>query len=52
MGSDLEPLSEFLYCAKLLLNLLFTTSEKMHGSQEIVVDFLSSSERLTIFTKE
>lgn len=52
MGNNLEPLSEGLHCAKLPINLLFTTSEKMHGSQEVVEQFLGGNKRLTIFTKE
>lgn len=52
MGNSLEPLSECLHCAKFPINLLFTTSEKMHRSQEVVEEFLGSNKRLTIFTKE
>lgn len=52
MGNNLEPLSEFPYHVKLSINMLFTTSEKIHKNQEVVEEFLSSNKRLTIFMKE
>ena len=52
MGNNLEPLSEFPYHVKLSINVLFTTSEKIHKNQEVVEEFLSSNKRLTIFMKE